>query len=191
MQLLGEQGITVTPQLVSNVKARIGAGGGKKRGRKPGRRSNGELTVAQLEHAAEFAKQMGGVEQATAALATLERLRYAESLHNPGKPAAIHTRRKAPARVSNQRHPRRRFAPGFFGMHFAAMGLGPAELAGHTHTAPIEEPHADPDDSQLATNEWSVTQFFGGFGAIPTAAVAMRWRSKHGHASVDHGTRSS
>jgi hypothetical protein len=75
VQLLGEQGITVTPQLVSNVKARMGAGGGKKRGRKPGRRANGEMTVSQLEAAAEFAKRMGGVEQASAALATLERLR--------------------------------------------------------------------------------------------------------------------
>jgi hypothetical protein len=73
VQLLGERGITVTPQLVSNVKARMGAA--KKHGRKPGRRANGEMTVSQLEAAADFAKQMGGVEQASAALATLERLR--------------------------------------------------------------------------------------------------------------------
>ena len=75
VQLLGEQGIKVTPQLVSNVKARMGAGTGKKRGRKPGRRSNGEMTISQLEAAADFAKRMGGVEMASAALATLERLR--------------------------------------------------------------------------------------------------------------------
>jgi len=73
VQLLGEQGITVTPQLVSNVKARMGAG--KKRGRKPGRRANSEMTVSQLEAAADFAKRMGGVQKASAALATLERLR--------------------------------------------------------------------------------------------------------------------
>ena len=47
----------------------------KKRGRKPGRRTNGDMTVSQLMAAAEFAKQMGGVDQASAALATLERLR--------------------------------------------------------------------------------------------------------------------
>jgi hypothetical protein len=73
VQLLGERGIKVTPQLVSNVKARMGAG--TTRGRKPGRRGNGEVTISQLEVAAEFAKRMGGVERASAALATLERLR--------------------------------------------------------------------------------------------------------------------
>jgi hypothetical protein len=75
VQLLGEQGIQVTPQLVSNVKTRMSAGAGKKRGRKPGRGVSGALTIEKLEVAAEFARQMGGVELANAALATLERLR--------------------------------------------------------------------------------------------------------------------
>ena len=73
VQILAEQGIQVTAQLVSNVKARMAQGKG--RGRKPGRPVGSSLTVAQLMVASDFARQMGGVEKAAAALATLERLR--------------------------------------------------------------------------------------------------------------------
>jgi hypothetical protein len=69
---LAEQKLKVTPQLVSNVKSRIGEKP-KKRGRKPGK--TGSLTVAQLEAAAVFARSIGGIEQASAALESLARIR--------------------------------------------------------------------------------------------------------------------
>ena len=73
VESLGTKRIKVSPQLVSNVKTRMGAAKSKRRGRRPGR--NSSLTVAQLEFAANFAKNIGGIDQALAALSTLEKLR--------------------------------------------------------------------------------------------------------------------
>jgi hypothetical protein len=72
VQLLAERRIIVSPTLVSNVKARMSRPAGR-RGRRA--KANGQIGVTQLVAASEFARQVGGVEQATQALATLERLR--------------------------------------------------------------------------------------------------------------------
>jgi len=70
IQSLAEQKVVVTPQLVYNVLGRQG---------KPRRRTKGfgksGLSIAQLEAAAEFAREAGGLKNAQAALDFLSRLR--------------------------------------------------------------------------------------------------------------------
>jgi hypothetical protein len=73
VESLAAKKIKVSPQLVSNVRTRMGGTNSKRRGRRSGR--NSSLTVAQLELAANFAKDIGGIEQAVAALSTLDKLR--------------------------------------------------------------------------------------------------------------------
>ena len=77
---LKQQGIKVSPGLASNIKYTSGRAGGKKRrGRPPGRgrtiAANGALSVTDLIEAKRVAEQLGGIEQAKQALATLEALR--------------------------------------------------------------------------------------------------------------------
>jgi hypothetical protein len=75
---LAEKKVTVTPTLVSNVKARLEKGlTGRKPGR-PGRKPRslgGSVSVAALVEAKRFADQVGSVQVAQEALATLSRLR--------------------------------------------------------------------------------------------------------------------
>ena len=75
MAALKQQGITVSPGLVSNVKySKPRAGGKTRRGRPPGRGratgANGALTAADLIEAKRVVEQLGGIEQARQALAT-------------------------------------------------------------------------------------------------------------------------
>ena len=77
---LKQQGIKVSQGLVSNVKySKPRAGGKKRRGRPPGRgratAANGALTASDLIEAKRVVEQLGGIEQARQALATLEELR--------------------------------------------------------------------------------------------------------------------
>ena len=79
---LKQQGVSVSPGLVSNVKySKPRAGGKKRRGRPPGRRAkregatNGALTAADLLEAKKLVDQLGGIDQAQQALATLDELR--------------------------------------------------------------------------------------------------------------------
>ena len=73
VQLLAARGIEVSPVLVSNVKARL-RGGPKCPGRR-GRPPKAELAVGHLVAAANFARQVGSVEQAVTLLDTLQKLR--------------------------------------------------------------------------------------------------------------------
>ena len=74
---LKQQGITVSPGLASNVKYTSGRPrkGPKRRGRPAKTESNGALSVSDLVEAKKLADQLGGIEQARQALATLEELR--------------------------------------------------------------------------------------------------------------------
>jgi hypothetical protein len=70
VKILATKNINVSPQLVSNVLTRLGT---VKRRR--GARPHETLTVPQLEAAAQFAKSVGGLQQAHDALQFLSRLR--------------------------------------------------------------------------------------------------------------------
>lgn len=74
---LKQQGITVSPGLASNVKYTSGRRrkGPKRRGRPAKTERNGALSVSDLVEAKKLADQLGGIEQARQALATLEELR--------------------------------------------------------------------------------------------------------------------
>jgi hypothetical protein len=71
---LGEKKITVSPTLVSNVKARMSGAkpGTRRRGRPP--RSAGMLSVATLLEAKKFADHVGSVEAARQAIDALSKL---------------------------------------------------------------------------------------------------------------------
>ena len=75
VKALGEKKITVTPTLVSNVKARMLKGATGVRGRRPGRRGGQHVTVNALVEAKRFADHVGSVEAAMQALDTLSKLR--------------------------------------------------------------------------------------------------------------------
>ena len=72
---LGDDGIDVTPAFVSTVlsndKRKTGRIGGRGRGRRP---SGGDASLDNLIQAKKLAEQMGGIEQARAALNALERI---------------------------------------------------------------------------------------------------------------------
>ena len=78
VEALGAQGIKVSPQLVSNIKSRLKAGGGKP-GRKPGRRASGQLVGGQslgaLLEAKRLVDSVGSVHAAREALEVLAKLR--------------------------------------------------------------------------------------------------------------------
>ena len=64
VKALGEKKITVSPTLVSNVKARMLKGATGVRGRPRGRPSGKSVTVTALLEAKRFADQVGSVEAA-------------------------------------------------------------------------------------------------------------------------------
>jgi hypothetical protein len=78
VKALAEKKITVTPTLVSNVKARMLKGSTGVRGRRPGRRPKAggqHVSVSALVEAKRFADHVGSVEAALQALDTLSKLR--------------------------------------------------------------------------------------------------------------------
>ena len=86
---LAQEGITVSGQLVNNVRSTLKKKAKKrvaKRGRRPGRKKvaakraarpmgNNELSTAALFEAKQLADDLGGIDQARKALDTLEQLR--------------------------------------------------------------------------------------------------------------------
>lgn len=74
VKALAEKKVTVTPTLVSNVKARMLKGATGKRGRRPGS-VRGQVSVNVLVEAKRFADHLGSVEVAMHALDTLAKLR--------------------------------------------------------------------------------------------------------------------
>ena len=75
VKALGEKKITVTPTLVSNVKARMQKGATGAHGRRPGRPRGLSVSVNSLLEAKRFADHVGSVEAALQALDTLSKLR--------------------------------------------------------------------------------------------------------------------
>lgn len=71
---LADDGIKVTPAFVSTVLSNDKRKSGRSAGGRRGRRSSGNASLDSLIQAKKLAEQMGGIEQARAALDALERI---------------------------------------------------------------------------------------------------------------------